>query len=98
MTIIDDLSLGVADVPVAHILYSRVSDIFGIRCLAEGEGVAAFGLDEATFWDPARVAILSMGFCKPGTGRSGDLPLRTERALRWWQLVLDAFSSVASPW
>lgn len=52
------------------------------------------GLDEATFWDPAKVAILPMGFCYPGTGRSGDLPPRTECAHRWRNLVLDALSNV----
>ncbi|CAG1013466.1 MAG: VOC family protein [Rhizobiaceae bacterium] len=49
MTIIDHLSLGVADVPAAHVFYSRVLDTFGIRCLAEGEGFAAFGRDRIAF-------------------------------------------------
>lgn len=35
-----------------------------------------------------------MGFYYPGTGRSGDLPPRPECALRWRQLLLDAFSNV----
>lgn len=52
------------------------------------------GLDEATFRDPAKVAILPMGFCYPGTGRSGDLPPRPDCALRWRQLLLDALSNV----
>jgi uracil-DNA glycosylase len=41
------------------------------------------GLDEATFRDPAKIAILPMGFCYPGTGRSGDLPPRPECAPLW---------------
>ncbi len=41
------------------------------------------GLDEATFRDPQKIAILPMGFCFPGTGRSGDLPPRPECAPRW---------------
>lgn len=52
------------------------------------------GLDEVTFRDPAKVAILPMGFCYPGTGRSGDLPPRPECALRWRQLLLDALTNV----
>lgn len=33
------------------------------------------GVDEATFWDPARFAILPMGFCFPGhDAKGGDLP------------------------
>lgn len=41
------------------------------------------GLDEATFRDPEKIAILPMGFCFPGTGRSGDLPPRPECAPLW---------------
>lgn len=41
------------------------------------------GVDRATFYDPARIAIVPMGFCYPGTGRSGDLPPRPECAAAW---------------
>jgi uracil-DNA glycosylase len=41
------------------------------------------GVDAATFYDPARIAILPMGFCFPGTGKSGDLPPRPECAATW---------------
>lgn len=42
------------------------------------------GLDEATFYDPARVAIVPMGFCFPGYDRQGgDLPPRRECAATW---------------
>ena len=30
------------------------------------------GMDRATFYDPARIAIVPMAFCFPGTGPSGD--------------------------
>jgi catechol 2,3-dioxygenase-like lactoylglutathione lyase family enzyme len=49
MTIIDHLSLGVADVPAAHAFYGRVLETLGIRCLASGDGFAAFGRDRAAF-------------------------------------------------
>jgi uracil-DNA glycosylase len=32
------------------------------------------GIDRQTFYDPTRIAILPMGFCYPGKGKSGDLP------------------------
>ncbi|HSM68307.1 MAG TPA: uracil-DNA glycosylase family protein, partial [Xanthomonadales bacterium] len=34
------------------------------------------GVSRAEFYDPDRVAIVPMGFCYPGTGKSGDLPPR----------------------
>ncbi|MCE1251357.1 MAG: uracil-DNA glycosylase family protein [Comamonadaceae bacterium] len=44
---------------------------------------AWLGLNAAQFYDPALVAILPMGFCYPGTGKSGDLPPRPECAPAW---------------
>lgn len=44
---------------------------------------AWMGVDAATFYDPNQIAILPMGFCYPGTGRSGDLPPRPECAPAW---------------
>lgn len=40
-------------------------------------------VDMSFFYDPARVAILPMGFCYPGTGSSGDLAPRSECAPAW---------------
>ena len=45
---------------------------------------AWLGLDEATFYDPARVAIVPMGSCFPGyDGNGGDLGPRRECAETW---------------
>ncbi len=45
---------------------------------------AWLGLDEETFYDPAKVAIIPMGFCFPGLdGKGGDLPPRRECAELW---------------
>ena len=33
------------------------------------------GINQAVFYNPKKVAILPMGFCYPGTGKNGDLPL-----------------------
>ncbi|HYF55768.1 MAG TPA: uracil-DNA glycosylase family protein [Salinarimonas sp.] len=42
------------------------------------------GLDEASFYDPARVAIVPMGHCFPGLDAAGgDLPPRRECAPLW---------------
>src|SRR5271156_2735921 len=46
------------------------------------------GLDRETFYNPKRVAILPMGFCYPGTGKSGDLPPRPECAAAWREKIL----------
>lgn len=36
-----------------------------------------------TFYDARQVAIVPMGFCYPGSNRSGDLPPRRECATAW---------------
>ena len=41
------------------------------------------GIDAEHFYDPARVAIVPMGFCYPGRGSSGDLPPRPECTQLW---------------
>lgn len=41
------------------------------------------GVDETAFYDPQRLALVPMGFCYPGHGRSGDLPPRPECAPLW---------------
>jgi uracil-DNA glycosylase len=40
-------------------------------------------VDEAAFYDPKNFALVPMGFCFPGTGKSGDLPPRPECAPHW---------------
>jgi len=47
------------------------------------------GVSSAIFYDPAKVAILPMGFCYPGTGKSGDMPPRAECAPAWRRSLLD---------
>ncbi|MBX3659719.1 MAG: uracil-DNA glycosylase family protein [Ramlibacter sp.] len=46
------------------------------------------GLPREVFYDERCVAIVPMGFCYPGTGRSGDLPPRPECAATWRQPLL----------
>lgn len=48
------------------------------------------GVTREDFYDSSRIAILPMGFCYPGTGKSGDLPPRPECAPRWHGVVLES--------
>ncbi len=50
-----------------------------------GERLRAWmGVDEGTFYDPARVAIIPMGFCFPGhDAKGGDKPPRRECRKAW---------------
>jgi uracil-DNA glycosylase len=40
-------------------------------------------MDDAEFYGSEEIAIIPMGFCYPGKGKSGDLPPRTECAPKW---------------
>ena len=46
------------------------------------------GLSRADFYDARSVAILPMGLCYPGRGRSGDAPPRPECAPLWRERLL----------
>jgi uracil-DNA glycosylase len=60
-----------------------------------GERLRAWmGVTHEEFYDAAKIAILPMGFCYPGTGKSGDLPPRPECAEAWRQRFLDALRRV----
>lgn len=45
-------------------------------------------MSEETFYDVSKVAIMPMGFCYPGKGKSGDLPPRPECAPQWHDQLL----------
>lgn len=56
---------------------------------ASGDRLRAWlGLAPEVFYDERKIALLPMGFCFPGTGRSGDLPPRPECAAAWRQELL----------
>ena len=46
------------------------------------------GIDKDIFYDAKQIALLPMGFCYPGTGKSGDLPPRPECAEAWREKLL----------
>ena len=47
------------------------------------------GLDAQTMYDPARVALVPMGFCYPGKASGGDKPPRRECAPLWHDRILE---------
>ena len=46
------------------------------------------GIDKKTFYDADQIALMPMGFCYPGTGKSGDLAPRPECAPLWHNKLL----------
>jgi len=52
------------------------------------------GVSRETFYDARQIAILPMGFCYPGTGKSGDLPPRPECAPAWREKLLARLKSL----
>ncbi len=51
-------------------------------------------VDRERFYDSDRIAIVPMGFCYPGKGRSGDLPPRPECAPLWHAPLMDRMPAV----
>jgi uracil-DNA glycosylase len=41
------------------------------------------GISREVFYDDRQIALVPMGFCFPGTGKSGDFPPRPECATAW---------------
>jgi len=51
-------------------------------------------IDSNLFYDESKIALVPMGFCYPGKGKSGDLPPRSVCADTWRQPLIDALPSV----
>ena len=51
-------------------------------------------VDRDTFYDESRIAIVPMGFCYPGKGKSGDLPPRAECAPLWHGSVFEQLPNI----
>jgi len=51
-------------------------------------------VDRELFYDPDQFALVPMGFCYPGKGKSGDLPPRPECAPLWHKPLLDTMPYV----
>ena len=52
------------------------------------------GLTRDEFYDANNIAILPMGFCYSGRGKSGDLPPRKECAPAWREQLLAALPNI----
>ena len=52
------------------------------------------GLDNATFYNPKKIAIVPMGFCYPGKNKSGDLPPRKECEELWFDKIHAELSNI----
>jgi len=52
------------------------------------------GVDKDEFYDAEKIAILPMGFCYPGKGKSGDLPPRKECAELWRGELMALMTSI----
>ncbi|MCB0402228.1 MAG: uracil-DNA glycosylase family protein [Flavobacteriales bacterium] len=62
---------------------------------ASGNNLRAWlGVDRLTFYDETAFALVPMGFCYPGTGKSGDYPPRPECAPLWHQQILQAMPDI----
>jgi len=51
-------------------------------------------VSDKVFYDETKIAIMPMGFCYPGKGKSGDLPPRPECAPLWHQELLDKMPNI----
>lgn len=52
------------------------------------------GVDQEQFHNPDLFAIVPMGFCYPGKGKSGDLPPRPECAPQWHQKIISELTEI----
>jgi uracil-DNA glycosylase len=52
------------------------------------------GIDKDIFYDKSKIALVPMGFCFPGTGKSGDLPPRPECADTWRVKLLEQLPNI----
>lgn len=62
---------------------------------ASGERLRGWlGIPPEVFYDARRIALVPMGLCFPGSGRSGDLPPRPECAPRWQAPLLSQLKNL----
>ncbi len=52
------------------------------------------GMTDDQFYDESVTAIVPMGFCFPGTGKSGDMPPRPECAPLWHERILKSLKHI----
>jgi uracil-DNA glycosylase family 4 len=60
-----------------------------------GDNLRAWmGIDKDTFYNTEKIALIPMGFCYPGTGKTGDLPPRKECAPLWHSQLIANMTNV----
>ena len=52
------------------------------------------GIAKEAFYDEKKIALVPMGFCFPGIGKSGDLPPRPECADTWRVKLLEQIPNI----
>ena len=52
------------------------------------------GISKSAFYDASKIAIVPMGFCFPGSGKSGDLAPRKECAKKWRDPLLNQLNQL----
>jgi len=52
------------------------------------------GVSNETFYDEKQIALIPMGFCYPGKGKTGDLPPRKECAPQWHPSLFDQMKNL----
>ncbi len=52
------------------------------------------GVSREQFYNPELFAIMPMGFCFPGKGKSGDLPPRKECAPQWHNKIMEQMKNL----
>jgi len=51
-------------------------------------------MEDSVFYNPEIVALIPMGFCYPGKGKTGDLPPRTECAPQWHNQLFEGMKKL----
>lgn len=51
-------------------------------------------INPEAFYNTQNIAIVPMGFCYPGKGKSGDLPPRPECAPQWHEVLLNEMPNI----
>ncbi|RKN82965.1 uracil-DNA glycosylase family protein [Ulvibacterium marinum] len=52
------------------------------------------GVTDGIFYDERKIALIPMGFCYPGKGKSGDLPPRPECAPLWHSPIFEGMPNL----
>ncbi|NMH89094.1 uracil-DNA glycosylase family protein [Flavivirga algicola] len=52
------------------------------------------GVTDKQFYDETKIALIPMGFCYPGKGKTGDLPPRLECAPQWHEPLLNKLPNI----